>query len=307
MGQNRFIILGLFVILAMAMFFYLAFQVGTFSLHHGTEVTVLFDDATGLKKGGDVKIKGVIFGKIVSLDYKQNKAEVKIRLDPTAKIPRDVAAKIRPESLLGENFLELDIPPESTAEPLRTGDVITKATKAIDINQFVDKVGAIMDRFETENFPENLSKVVKTLAENSQEMEQMIKNLDGLARDARGLISENKKSLQKTIHGLERITVSYGKEAPKTAENLNQVLARLKKLTADLEAQSPDFAADLGTTMKNLSLASEELPGTLKDFQALSKRLTGTLDEVDTFFVKEVPDIKDILENRGIKARVRIW
>lgn len=84
-------------------------------------------------------------------------------------------------------------------------------------------------------------------------------------------------------------------------------MARLEKLTADLEKQSPDFAADLGTTMKNLSLASEDLPGALKDFQALSTRLTGTLDEVDKFFVEEIPDIKDIMENRGIKARVRIW
>lgn len=307
MGQNRFIILGLFVLLAMGMFFYLAFQVGTFSMHRGNEVTILFDDATGLKTGGDVKVKGVIFGKIASLEYKENKAEVKIRLDRDVQVPRDVSAKIRPESLLGENFLELIVPAKSTAEPLGPGDVITNASKAIDINQFVDKVGQFIDRFEAADFSDNLSEVVKTLADNSGRIEEMVKNLDRLALDARELISDNKGSLQKTIHNLERITVAFGKEAPKTAENLNQVLARLEKLTADLEQKSPDLAEDLGTTLKNLSVASEKLPQTLEDFQVLSNRLQATLDHVDHFLVEEIPDIKDIMEKRGIKARVRVW
>jgi len=52
MDRNRFVILGMFVILAIAMFFYLAFKVGSFSLERGRAVTVFFDDATGLKKGG---------------------------------------------------------------------------------------------------------------------------------------------------------------------------------------------------------------------------------------------------------------
>jgi len=307
MGQNRFVVLGLFVLLAMGMFAYLTYKVESFSLSRGTEVTALFDDATGLKKGGDVKIKGVIFGKITSLDYKNNKAEVRIRLPREVKVPRDVMARIRPESLLGENFLELIVPAGSAAEPLKSGDVITNATKAIDINQFVDKVGVFIDRFEASNFPDNLSKIVSTLAENSGRIEETIKNLDSLSADARALISENKNSLERTIKNLDRLTAAFGKEAPQSAENLNQILARMEKLTADLEHKSPDLAEDLGKAMKNLSTASEELPKTLQDFQKLSERLHTTLDNVDHFLIEDTPDIKDIMENRGIKARVRIW
>ncbi|MEK6776296.1 MAG: MlaD family protein [bacterium] len=307
MGQNRFVVLGLFVLLAMAMFFYLAYKVESFSLGRGTEVTVLFEDATGLKKGGDVKIKGVIFGKITSLDYQDNRAEVRIRLPRDVKVPRDVMARIRPESLLGENFLELIIPAGSTAEPLKSGDVITNSSKAIDINQFVDKVGVFIERFDASNFPDNLSKIVATLADNSGRIQETIKNLDKLALDASALISGNKDSLQRTIQNFDRLTAAFGKEAPKSAENLNQILARLEKLTGDLEQKSPDLAEDLGRTMKNLSAASEELPKTLQDVQELSARLHTTLDNVDHFFLEDTPDIKDILENRGIKTRVRIW
>lgn len=307
MGQNRFAILGLFVILAMGMFFYLAFKVGALSMPGGTEVSILFEDATGLKKGADVKVKGVNFGKIASLAYRQNKAEVKIRLHPDLEVPGDAMARIRPETLLGDNFLELIIPPDSTAAPLQSGDTIIHASKAIDINQFVDKVGTFIDRFEARGFSENLSKVVATLADNSGRMEGMIQNLDQLALDARELISQNKQSLQRTIDNLDRITASFGKRAPATADNLNHVLARLEKLTADLEEKSPDLAEDLGTTLKNLSLVSEALPQALEDFQNLSRRLDTTLDNVDGFFVEEVPDIKDMLENRGIITKVRVW
>lgn len=307
MGQNRFVILGMFVILAMGMFFYLAFKVGYFSTLKGTEVTVLFDDATGLKEGGDVKVKGVDFGKISSLAWEGGKAVVKIRLEGVHQVPEDVSARIRPESLLGDNFLELVIPPDSTAGPIEAGAVIADGTKAIDINQFVDRMGHFIDQFEAEDFSQNISKVVKTLADNTGKMETMIANLDQLAVDANSLLSDNKDSLERTIKNLDRLTASFSKDAPKTAANLNQVLARLEKLTADLERTSPDLAADLGKTMKNLAQVSEDLPGTLQDLRFLSARLQETLNNVDQFLIDDVEELKDILENRGIKARVRAW
>ncbi len=307
MGQNRYVILGLFAILAVGMFFYLAFQVGSFSFHRGKEVTFLFDDATGLKKGGDVKIRGVVAGKIFSLDYRKDKAVVKVRLAPDAEIPRDVAARIRPESLLGEKFLELIVPPGSRAKPIQSGDVITDTGKAIDMNEFVDKFGTFLDRFGTTDFPENLSSVVRTLAENRQRINETIRNLDRLAVNANELISENRTSLEKTIHNLERITDSFSENAPRTARNLDRVLVRLNRLTAELEEKSPDLAEDLGRTLKNLSTASEELPGTLEEFRKLSGRLTTTLDNVDHFLLEDTPEFKEILEKRGIKTRIRIW
>ncbi len=307
MGQNRFIVLGLFVILAMGMLFYLAFKVESFTLQRGTEVTVLFDDATGLKKGGDVKIKGVNFGRISGLGYQDGKAVVKIRLTGDVQIPSDVSARIRPESLLGENFLELGIPDGSTAAPIQSGDVITHATKAVDINEFVDRMAVFIAGFEEDDFVRNLSDVVQTLADNRERIDAMIRNLDQLAGDALAFMETNRESLDKTIHNLERITVSFGKNAPETARSLERVMARLDKLTADLERKSPNLAADLGETMRHLSEASEALPATLKEFDLLSRRVRTTLTHVDRFLLQEVPDIKSILEQRGIKAKVRIW
>ena len=307
MQENRYAVLGLFVLLALAMFFYLAFRVGSLSLPGGVEVTVLFDDATGLKPGAEVKIRGVEAGKVTALAWKEGKAAVTVRLDPHVTVPRDVSARIRPETLLGENFLELVVPPESRAEPLATGDVITRTSKAIDINQFVDRMGRLVDRLEAEDFAANLGTVVQTLARNSNRLDRMIGNLDRLAVDARSLLSENRETLERTLKNLDRITASFGKSAPRTAANLDRVLARLERLTADLEETSPDLAKDLGTTLKNLAEASEQLPATLQEFQDLSTRVQGTLDHVDHFLLEDVPDLKDILEHRGIKARVRIW
>ncbi len=307
MGQNRFIVLGLFVILAMGMLFYLAFKVESFTLKRGTEVKVLFDDATGLKKGGDVKIKGVNFGRISGLGYEDGKAVITIRLTGDLQVPGDVSARIRPESLLGENFLELRIPEGSTAPPIQSGHVITNSTKAVDINEFVDRMAGFVEGFEEDDFARNLSGVVQTLAENRERIDAMIQNLDKLAGDARAFMETNRESLDRTIQNLERITVSFGKNAPKTARSLDRVLSRLDKLTADLAQKSPNLAADLGETMKHLSEASEALPATLKELDSLSRRLHVTLNHVDRFLQQEVPDIKDILEQRGIKAKVRIW
>lgn len=99
------------VVLAVAAFF-LAFAYTSADLRkvQGYELTANFSSITGLQSGADVRISGVKVGTVIglTLDPKSYQAVVHLSVDPTVKLPRDTAAVIASESLLGGKFLSLE-------------------------------------------------------------------------------------------------------------------------------------------------------------------------------------------------------
>lgn len=99
------------VVLAVAAFF-LAFAYKSADLRkvQGYELTANFSSITGLQSGADVRISGVKVGSVSSLtlDPKSYQAVVHLSIDNTVKLPKDTAAVIASESLLGGKFLSLE-------------------------------------------------------------------------------------------------------------------------------------------------------------------------------------------------------
>lgn len=99
------------VVLAVAAFF-LAFAYKSADLRkvQGYELTANFSSITGLQSGADVRISGVKVGSVSSLtlDPKSYQAVVHLSIDHTVKLPKDTAAVIASESLLGGKFLSLE-------------------------------------------------------------------------------------------------------------------------------------------------------------------------------------------------------
>ena len=83
---------------------------GTGAGNGGTyKVRAIFDNAVSVIPGEDVKIAGVKVGKIADLDVtKDQKAAVVLRIDLAGfqDFRQDATCTIRPQSLIGEKFVE---------------------------------------------------------------------------------------------------------------------------------------------------------------------------------------------------------
>jgi virulence factor Mce-like protein len=85
-----------------------------------------------LPEGGDVKIRGVLVGRIAAVEIEGDNAVVELRIDGEERIPADSSAEIRSKTIFGEKWVELiptgsagpflaegsEIPDERTIEPL---------------------------------------------------------------------------------------------------------------------------------------------------------------------------------------------
>jgi virulence factor Mce-like protein len=126
--QRRSAALGL---VAVALFAFLVFVTGRFlkgGFQGGDPVLAVFSTpgvGQQLPIGGDVKVRGVLVGRIqdITLDDDGN-AVVHMQLNGSEEISADSRAEIRSKTVFGQKWVELIPPPGATGATLAAGDVI---------------------------------------------------------------------------------------------------------------------------------------------------------------------------------------
>src|SRR5438067_12577194 len=103
---------------------YLAFTIGTtHPFRHTYHLTATFNDATGLLRDDNVKIAGVVVGKVSSVKVRDGRADVGFAVRKSVKLPSDSRAAIRWRNLIGQRYVYLY--PGEASTMLRSGDRVT--------------------------------------------------------------------------------------------------------------------------------------------------------------------------------------
>lgn len=141
MQRNNYfeIIVGTFVLVCAAWFFFNSFKSAKIRTSGGYIVVAKFDDAGGIDAGSDVKISGVKIGTVENyiLDGKTYRALVQLNIDNNVKIPTDSSAKIVSSGLLGEKYVELN--PGGDEEFLKNGEEVRFTQSSVNFEQLLGK------------------------------------------------------------------------------------------------------------------------------------------------------------------------
>ena len=105
--------------------------------------TAVFSDVGDLANGAQVQMADVPVGSVQSIALDGDKAKVTLAFDNGVRIPADVSAAIDRTTILGDQFVELDVPKNetgaaaATAPQLANGAGITHTSLVPDVEQFV--------------------------------------------------------------------------------------------------------------------------------------------------------------------------
>ena len=118
-------IMGIVVLLVAAFFLFFAYRVSDLQVVRGYELNARFLKVGGLTTGADVMINGIKVGTVIGqkLDNENYDAEVKLSIAPNVKLPKDSAAVIASNGLMGNKFIKIE--PGKSEELLQNGDEIT--------------------------------------------------------------------------------------------------------------------------------------------------------------------------------------
>jgi phospholipid/cholesterol/gamma-HCH transport system substrate-binding protein len=132
---------GIFVVFGLAMVAYMTIALGhvSFLADETYPLSASFASVTGLRKGSPVYMLGLKIGHAeeLSIDQKNLKAVVKIKVNKGIQIYDDAIASIKTEGLIGDSYLSID--PGGSGELLKSGGVIIETHPPLDIADLIGK------------------------------------------------------------------------------------------------------------------------------------------------------------------------
>lgn len=251
-----------------------------------TTVTAVFANASPLVVGNSVKAHGVTVGQIKSIDLRAGQAHVTFELDgDLVPLHRDARAKIRPVSVLGERFVELD-PGSAQAPPLGEREVIPieRTGSAVDLDQVLntidDPAGTALAALITTmgegsrgQGPE-IAAAIKALAPAMNQQDELLRLLNGQNAVLTKLIDQAEPVLTAMAGGREnRLDGLVGS----TERTLSAVAADRAAFDAVL-GELPRSLTQARTTLARLGGVTESTTPTLAGLRPL----TGNLRDVGT-------------------------
>lgn len=210
---------GILVIAASAATLFLSLRVADTSLFgDGASMKLYadFDSVVGLTPKAKVRMSGVEIGRVQAILLRGSKARVVIALDRPLEIPIDVTASILTAGLLGERYLELSIPIDSTDRYLADGDAITNTVSPTDLSALVNRSTRVLDL------------LVETMTtfrdifgskEDQEKLRSAMIGFSTTAENMSGIIADNRASIEKLFVNMEGATA-----------NLNRLMGALGEL-----------------------------------------------------------------------------
>lgn len=199
----------------------------------GYVISGSFDAAgQGLLPGSDVKIRGVNVGEVKNIQLVDGRALIRLRINSDTKIPVDATATIRPKTLFGEKFVDIDPGPAGSDGPhLADGDEIVNTLGGFELEQVLADIYPILQSVDATE----LMTILSELAEAG----------DGLG-----------ETINRSLVNSEKLTTLFADNSDLT----RRFLSDLADLSDQLAASADDLlgVADAGNVALPTLNANEE-------------------------------------------------
>ncbi|MDF0530745.1 MlaD family protein [Tsukamurella sp. 8F] len=257
--------------------------------------TADFSDASGLHDGGDVRLRGVLVGKVSSVSVQRegdgDKAEVTFTVGTDHPITSTTRLSIKYQNLTGERFVEIS--PDSADGAPVSHVPMSRTTPSFDITSLFNGLGPVLGTLNpqdvnqltrnlvsllegggvgAEDMFSDLDRITANLGNRQQVISTLVDNVASVAKNMNDynpqvveFITNFDLLLDKTLASLNnfRLTAQYG---PGFVDATNRLLAGLG-LAPDMDLDQ--FLSDLIKDPQSAAAALRRLPGVFSALSAL--------------------------------------
>lgn len=269
-------------------------------------VDAVFDSAAFLIPGQDVKIAGARVGKVSAVALtRDRKARVGLEIEEGyAPFRRDARCAIRPQSLIGEKFVDCEPGTPDAPELAARGDGtptvgLERTRSPVDLDlvfaslrrPYVERLGLIVSELGTglAGRPDELSATVRRAAPALQESERVLAivnrdraQLGRLVERTDAVLAELAARDRDAERFIERAEV-VGRVGAARRTQLGRTVERLPRLLAELEPSADRLAAtvrDARPVVAELRAATPALRALWSDFEPLTEAGRPALDRL---------------------------
>jgi phospholipid/cholesterol/gamma-HCH transport system substrate-binding protein len=220
------IYVGVFVLAGLVAIITVLFMLTNPAMFRGRYLAkVVVDNASGLRRGDPVLMRGVDIGRVRGFDIVPEGVVINVELDKQYRVPVDSRVVLRSSSILGE--MSAEIHPGVSSVPLQAGGTLrgTRAPSPIRrASNVVEEAAGALDRVQ-----ELLSDTtIGNVKASAAELQQLLSQLSALAGELHAVGDD----LQKTSSAVRRIAT--GPELIGTVQDLDALVSRLNNVADSL-------------------------------------------------------------------------
>ncbi len=271
-----------------------------------------FKQVVGLMPQSDVRLSGVLIGKVTKIANEGTGVTVTMEVDPNVKIPKQSKVAIASSGVMGEKFINFQ-PRVDNGEYLENGAYLYGAEEA-GMDSMFEGIGKVMDEVET--LLKSMQAIVgddtfkKSVVEMSDNMREASAHVNGMTGSFERMAKENEDVFNNMVREMESAVAG-----------MNRTMANVEHMTANIDtfAGDPKTAEDLRTTLDSIAKTSqsvasmannmnkfagdpqvaEDLKATVSNARSISERADKMLGKVegvtDSFSKIDVTPSVDIL------------
>jgi phospholipid/cholesterol/gamma-HCH transport system substrate-binding protein len=251
------------------------------------DVQATFSDVGDLTESAPVMVADVQIGKVSAIELtEEGRALVTMSIDPDARVPQGVSARIRRTSLLGERIVDLHVPEDlpHSAPMLGDGDTIADTENRADLEDLVREGVDVLAPIAASEIATIVDEGAKGFGGQGESLGALLRNFQQIVKAYRGRTAD--------IRG---VIVSMGR--------FNTVLA----------TRAADHALSVANSARAIGVLREEVDRLERAIEALERLSRGArriledhADEMDRFF-DQMQSILDVLdkEERSINQILR--
>lgn len=275
-GRRTELFVGAFLFIGLSLLGALILQFGRFQDYFGKQypVTVVFEDASGLIKGSEVRMGGARIGRVARVPSLNEavQVEVELAIGRGVRIPTGSSYRISTATLLGDKLIDVIPPADLTGDYVEPGSRLRGAgPSGLDVLQ---------------NNAETVSRDVLRIL---KEAEATLAKVDTAVDEIQGA----SKQLGEAVGKINRSILSEPNLAhfDQTMANLNQVSRQWKETSAKLDpaidetrqavASVKAAAANAEKTLAAAKPALEKLPSAVDKFARVTDKAGLTLDRMN--------------------------
>ena len=225
-----------------------------------TRVTLHTDSAGyALPEDADVKTRGVLVGRVSSLEPDSDGEGVAVHLDLNPNLveqfPANVTARLLPKTLFGERFVELKLPSAAEAAgQLDDGASIQQdvAGNSVELDQLLDNLLPVLQAVPPEELAATLGALSNALHGNGDRLGTAAENFGVVLAG----INEERPALESGIEDIAVFANTYAEAVPDLIASLDAMRTTAQTLV--------DKRDDLAMTIQSVTNGSGDLSGFLE-------------------------------------------
>lgn len=218
---------------------------------HPYRVTVQFADVLDLVPQAAVKVNDVVVGRVESIGLGGADgwtAQVEVAVNGDVDLPADAVASLRQSSLLGEKFVELAVPPDSTARGrLIDGAVITadRTNRHTEVEEVFGALSLLLNGGGVSQLKTINRELADVLTGNEPQIRAFLSNVDQLVTN----LDRHRADITAALDGVNQLAATL-------AGRQDQIKGALTDLTPGLQALTEQRSA-LVTMLQSLDALSD--------------------------------------------------